>query len=794
MQTKIPRVPARLLCTAAAAAIAIGATPAFAQNAAEEDDANVITVIGVTKQAANVQDTPAAITAFSGDDLAEQGVRDVKEVAKFTPGFTVRDAGNNPTAFALAIRGQVQNDNIATLDPSVGVYMDEIYIARAYGMNANLLDIESAQVLKGPQGTLFGRNTSAGAVLFKTVDPKFDNTSGQVAFTYGRFNEHSVTGILNVGGEKLALRGALYYTRRDGYQTDVYTGRKWGKTRTLNGRVKLAIKPVDNVTIQLSGEAWDTAIVGRVNQNLYFNLGGTGFDPAAADRVLFGGDPDKVAVSNPLSIPGTPIQGPNTNVFTETYTAKITVDTSFGQVKLINGYRRIKGNSLIDLDGGASTAFYHYTEALNGLKQWSSELQVTGKAADDRLSFAVGATYLKESGYDTSHTNAPNPPPGPSPVWTQFRGDIDNKSIGIYGQASYAVTDQLNVTAGLRWSHDDKGVTVQSAVIPFKNPAAPAACLPVAFTGDNNGSGSFTIDDCNRSRSDTWSNLSYTVGLDYKVNDDVMVYAKQSRGYRAGAQQLRSLTLADTAPAQPEIVNEQEVGIKTEFLDKRIRFNLAGYHQTVKGAQRSVILNVGGTSQTVLENADVENWGFEADVNIRVADGLNVFGGFSHTKPKYTKYAGFVVVGGVLTPFDKSGYRFGSIVENQFSVGMNYSGDLGFARLNLNASYAWQDEMYQIGEPISVLTTPSAAGGGGLPNATEAGKVIDAGRVPSYGITNARASLSFGPDDNYEVAVWGRNVFDVRAKQYILFLGGFNYIGTSWNDPATYGVSVSVKF
>lgn len=792
MQTKISRVPARLLCTAAAAAIAIGASPAFAQDAAEEDDANVITVIGVTKQAANVQDTPAAITAFSGDDLAEQGVRDVKEVAKFTPGFSVRDAGNNPTAFSLAIRGQIQNDNIATLDPSVGVYMDEIYIARAYGLNTNLLDLESAQILKGPQGTLFGRNTSAGAVLFKTVDAKFNENSGKVEFSYGRFNEHAVTGILNVGGENLALRGALYYTRRDGYQTDVYTGKKWGKTRTLNGRLKLAIKPVDNVTIQLSGEAWDAAIDGRVNQNQYFNLGGTGFDPAAADRVLFGGDPDKVAVTNPLAIPGTPIQGPNTNVFTETYTAKITVDTSFGQVKLINGYRRVKGNSLIDLDGGASTAYYHFTEALNNLKQWSSELQITGKAMNDRLSFAVGATYLKESGYDISHTNAPNPPPGPSAIWTQFRGDIDNKSIGIYGQASYAVTDKLNITAGLRWSHDDKGVTVQSSVIP--NKGAAVACLPLAITADNNGDGVFTVADCSRSRSDTWKNLSYTVGLDYKVNDDVMIYAKQSRGYRAGAQQLRSLTLTDTNPAQPEIVNEQELGIKTEFMDRRIRFNLAGYHYKVTGAQRSVILNVGGTSRTVLENANTEAWGFEADVNVRVADGLNVFGGYAHTNPKYTSYNGFVVVGGVLTPFDKSEQKFGSIVKDQFSVGMNYSGDVGFARVNLNASYAWQGDMYQVGDPVSTLILPSASGGGGLPNAAEAEKLIAAGKTPAYGITNVRAALTFGPDDNYEVAVWGRNVFDVRAKQYILFLGGFNYVGANWNDPATYGVTVTAKF
>jgi iron complex outermembrane recepter protein len=799
MQYKVSRFSVGLLSTSAAAGIILAASPAFAQDAASFDQADAveqsskeIVVVGVTKQASRVQETPISITAFSGSDLINQGVLITKEIAAFTPGFSVRDAGNNPTAFILTMRGQVQNDTIATLDPSVGVYMDEFYIARAYGLNANLLDLESAQILKGPQGTLFGRNTSAGAILFTTADPKFNEVSGRVETMYGRFNEHQLTGIVNIGGDKVAVRGALFYANRDGYQTDVITGQKWGDYRTINGRLKLAYRPTDNLTIQLSGEQWDSKIAGRVNQNLYFNLGGTGFDPAAADRALFAGNPDRVAVTDPLAVPGTPAEGPNTNTFTETYTAKFILATDFGEVRLINGFRRVKSNSLLDLDGGSSPQFYMWTEAINDLKQWSSELQITGAAFDDKLSFALGGIYFGESGFDTSLTNAPNPPPGPSPIWTQFRGDIDNTSVGLYAQGSYALTDRLNFTAGLRWTHDRKGVTVQTAVRPLR--AAPVACLPLAFTGDNNGDGVFTLDDCDRSRSDSWSNLSYTVGLDFKVSDDVMVYVKQSTGFRAGAQQLRSLTLADTAPAEPELVSEQEIGIKTQFWDRRITFNLAGYHQDIKDAQRSVILNVGGVSQTVLENASIENWGFEADFNVRLLDGFDVFGSYAYTKPKYTEYNGFVVVGGVLTPFDKSDYRFNSVINDQFTVGANYAGDLNFARLNINASYAWQGQMFQVPEPLSVLTTPTALGGNGLPNATEGAAVIEAGRTPSFGITNARLALTFGENDNYEIALWGRNIFDVRAKQYVLYLGGFNYIAAAWNDPATYGIAATVRF
>ena len=793
MNTTTSRAVIRMLSGAAATAIALSSVSAFAQAASDDaEDPNIITVVGVTKQATNVQDVPSAITAFSGDQLADQGVREVKELAKFTPGFSIRDSGNNPTAFSLAIRGQIQNDNIATLDPSVGVYLDEMYIARAYGLNSNLLDIENAQVLKGPQGTLFGRNTSAGAVLFQTADPKYDQVSGKFSASYGNFSDRSFTGVMNIGTEKFALRGAIYFDKRDGYQTDVNTGKKWGGNRVVNGRIKAAFKPMDGVELLLSAEVWDGQMQGRVNQNQYFNLGGTGFDPVATDRANFGGDPDKVAVTDPARIPGAPPQGPFNDVKTSTFMGKLKIDTSFGELKWINGYRKIKGNNLLDLDGSSSLV-NHFTQGIQDLKEFSSELQLTGKAADDKLSYALGVTYLTENGTDESHSSTNTNPASAGSTWSKFLGDIDNKSWGVYGQLNYKVTDALSLTGGLRWSHDQKGVTTQSTVIP-NNGTAVAACLPSSFQIAKLLAGTLVAADCNRSRSDTWTNLSYSVGFDYKLGEDILFYAKQSRGYRSGAQQLRSLTLTDTDPAYPEIVNEQEVGLKTQFWDKRVRWNFAGYHNTVNGAQRSVILSVGGTSRTVLENADTKNWGFETDLNLNLADGLDVFAGYSHTDPKYTKYNGFVVAGGVLTPFDKSAYKFSSIVKDQFSLGANYKGDLGFARVAANVSYAWQGDMYQVVEPLSVLTTASALGGGGLPTAAEAQKLTDAGTTKAYGITNARLGFSFGADDNYEVAVWGRNIFDKRAKQYILYLGGLNYVGASWNDPATYGVSVTAKF
>ena len=356
MKLRHNRISARLFAAVSIGALAVSAAPAFAQQSSDDSDVDrdIIVVTGITKQDANIQDVPTTITAFSGEDLEAKGVQLVGDVATFTPGFNIRGSGNNPTAFALSMRGQVQNDNIATLEPSVGVYLDEMYIARAYGLNTDLLDISNVQVLKGPQGTLFGRNTSAGVVLIQTNDPKFNEISGLVRGTYGRFNERVGTAILNLGfNDSIAVRGAITYGKRDGYKTDVNTGREYEARETLNGRVKVAFRPTDTLEILLSGEWYDGDIVGPARQNLYYNLGGTGFDPAAADRAAFGGDPDRVAISDPSTTPGAPAQGLFNSVKTQTYMAKVSLETDFGEIRWINGYRKIKGSNLIDLDGSS---------------------------------------------------------------------------------------------------------------------------------------------------------------------------------------------------------------------------------------------------------------------------------------------------------------------------------------------------------------------------------------------------------------------------------------------------------
>ncbi len=792
---------ARLLAGASIAAVSLLSTPALAQAADEDvkyDDA--IVVVGVTKQDANIQDTPIAITAFSGETLEAQGITKVDEIATFTPGFNIRGSGNNPTALTLAMRGQVQNDNIATLEPSVGTYIDEMYIARAYGLNTELVDIENVQVLKGPQGTLFGRNTSAGAVLIKTGDPRYGEYSGRISATYGRFDERTGQAVINLGlSDDVALRGALYYQKRDGYKTDINSGKKYEGRETINGRVKLGWRPAENLEIILSGEWYDTKIDGPVRQNLFFNapaafgaakpiLDGI----AASERAKFGNNANLVSVTPPSAVVGADPRGAFNNTKTQTYMAKFILDTSFGQVRWINGYRGIQSNNLIDLDG--SSVVGHFTGGTQDLNQYSTELQLTGTAFQDSLNYAAGLTYFRETGFDQSRSNlfgatlaATNPLVPPQFVgatdWSNFSGTLDNDSYGLYAQLNYKLTDALSITGGVRYSIDDRRLTTQSGVVP-NNDNVFAFCSPAV-----------TPVPCLRRSQETFTNLSYTAGVDYSITDDVMVYAKHSKGYRSGALQLRTLTLADSIPSQPEIVYEQEVGIKTTFLDRRGSFNIAGYHNKVKGAQRTPVLAPNGQSQTVIENADTETWGVEADASFEIVDGFTVFASGALTDPKYTRYQGAGVSGAfgsqVIVPVDKSDYRFIGIVKKQYSVGAAYKKDLGSVGLDANVVYAWQGKMPQIDIPPELFTSTGIGGLGLTPD--QAAQVAAVANSGSLGILNARVAVAFGPDRNFELALWGKNLTGDQEQQYTLLLSNI-YVGTSYNEPRSYGVTASFKF
>ncbi|MEY2926153.1 MAG: hypothetical protein RL367_630, partial [Pseudomonadota bacterium] len=283
-------VPSLLGATALAAGLLGMAAPAFAQGAkpaAEADESSTglaEIIVTARKTDEKLQDVPVSVTVFSGEQLKTQGAARLEDVAHFTPGLTLVGSPANTNAPVFAVRGQAQTDVLATLEPSVGVYVDGLYIARTPGLNGDLLDIASVQTLKGPQGTLFGKNTSAGAILFETNKPKLNETSLALSATYGRFNQIDGSAVFNIPlvTDKLAFRGAVQERHRDGIYKDLLNGKTYNNIENYSGRAKLLWEPSPGVSIVASGDWFSYKARGPVENITYVSPAPNAASAAAA--------------------------------------------------------------------------------------------------------------------------------------------------------------------------------------------------------------------------------------------------------------------------------------------------------------------------------------------------------------------------------------------------------------------------------------------------------------------------------------------------------------------------------
>lgn len=765
-------------------------------------------VVTARKVAENLQDVPVSITAFTGDALKTQNALSLSDVQRLTPSLLIRSGGLSPASLTFSIRGQFNAENLASSDPSVGVYVDGVYIARAYGINTNFLDIQNVQVLKGPQGTLFGRNTTGGAILIETNDPILDELTGSASITYGNFDYKSASAIINlpVVTDKVALRAAVEFADSDGYHRDSNTGVRGGERDHWNARLKLLVKPTDTLSIQVMGDAFEQKARTMPWLANYFSptwsttaltagahvLGASNcFADTAACRVAgFEFLDDSVAES--YATPNrTGTSFPNfVDVKTRTLTGTVALETEFGEIKFVNGYRRVAHDNCMDMDG--TSAPIYQVCSRQRLKQFSTELQFTGKGFDNRLEFAAGAFYFRESGTDQSRGQAYAAPIN-SMVGIYY-GDVDNTSIGLYGQVNYALTDRLTATAGLRWSADRKGIIVnnrtQSVGTVFDpffgnelNPELPAGATLRC-----------DLSRCPDQRADEFTGISYTLGLDYEVAPDVLLYVKNARGFRSGGQNLRATAAVGDVnpfvPVRPEIATSYEAGLKSEWFDRRLRLNLAGYFIDMKDLQRRSIVTIDGVGTTILGNAKkAEIYGGELEANLSVLEGFQLATTLAYVHPKYTDYTN------PYTNYDRKRDLFDGVARWQYSVSGIYSKDFDFGKLSLRADWAWlgtftiSDFNYFIDETGAARST---ADGSLLPSPEIAESIVKAARSNAAGELSLRAALGFN-DDRFEIAVWGKNLTNHRRFVTGALLNGVA-LGGNRSEPRTYGVTLSARF
>lgn len=792
-------------------------------------------VVTARKVAENLQDVPVAVTALSGDTLERQNVTRVDDLARLAPGLTMRAGTSQASAVNFQLRGQYQNEILATLDPSVGSYVDGFYWARAFGLNADLVDVQSVQILRGPQGTLFGRNTTGGAMLIQTNDPDADEFSGMVSATYGRFNTRSATGVLNIPivEDKIALRVAGNVTKRDGYVNSVpfvyngietpttlikafpfggdnvtpgSVGRKLGNRDNYTLRAKLLVKPTDNLSLVLSAEQfhfdafaqnWRLAVVDTragttANTEAGLELGATAANAQQVGRDFYAAyipwtqNSDNVALN----------EDGRYYTKTQTYLGTATLDTFFGQVKFTGGFRNIKASNNIDLDGSPIAIID--TQGFQDLSQYSGELQFTGKAANDRIDFAAGLFYFKEYGFDSSRAitlpmNATQTTGQAGLNRSRLYGEIETRSQGVYGQATFHLNDNLSFVGGLRYSVEDKGLTVFNRT----ERRLTGALVTCSLTAGNPAS---TPQPCQAQRSDDFKGVSYTAGINYQF-DDTLLYLKTSKGFRSGGQQLRATGgTGGFVPFRPEISYEHELGVKTELFDRRLRFNLAIFRNTTSDLQRGTInvFSEGGAlrTATIIGNAGKSRtYGGEVEATFLVTDGFTIALNAAHIKPKYLDYSSPNGTTGLF--FDRRSERFDQVPEWQWGANANYEHDFDWGRFNLNANYSWQDTTairdinFVYDTAAGLARDVSSTAVYSIPTAQA---IIAATTQKSGGQLDLRASLAI-MDGKLELSAWGRNVTNFRPNvAALVFSAPIAAVSVQKRDPSIYGGTISYKF
>lgn len=776
-----------------AALAVIAGEPALAQEAVPEqaeDNGSGLTDIVVTARRVNenLQDVPVAVTAFSGDQLKSQNATELSDISRMTPGFTMASIVTNPSAATFQLRGQLQTFSTGNVDPSVGVYVDDYYWARAHGASAALLDIGSVQVLKGPQGTLFGRNTTGGAVLMKTNDPSFSGPSAALSATYGRFDAKQASAIVNLPlvDDRIAVRAAYQIDKRDGYINDVTSGRKLGSRNNWIGRAKLLMKPEDNISVLLSAELFKAS--GNLAPIKLAQLDPSSLMNLDAGLALFGaGDPatrsvqgynylsDYVAATKGASADVALSFVPFSKTKTWTYTGTATLDTFFGAIKFIGGFRKVKNVSHTDQDGTPLNLF-DGDEYLN-MNQYSGEVQFTGKAFGDRLDFSAGALYFHEGG--TFGLSAGVFPDLFGPARTVYDSTPKSDSQGLYSQVSYHLTDSLTFTGGIRYSVDDKGLVIRNR---SELPSGASFCLV---------DGTSPSQACAIGKRVSFDGWSYTAGLDYKVSDDILIYAKSSKGFRSGGINNNATGDPDATfiSFRPEVVYEQAVGFKSELFDRRVRFNAEGFYSRLNDAQKVtlVLTSNGGTGSAIVNAGKARIYGFEAEANAVVFEGFTIGATAAMTKAKYLEFTE------PATGLDRRSERFQQTPPWSLSFNALYFHQFEFGKLTLSGSYTWQaDTPTYYYSPLagdsSASTIDPATG------KTIAQTIVDVTTQKAAGIVNARMALTFGQDEQFEVAIFGNNLTNDRGYVSGVNLPSpFGFTEASNREPTTYGLTATMK-
>jgi iron complex outermembrane receptor protein len=765
----------RLLVTVCGTAIALAtAVPAYAQTDTEGSAGIEDIVVTARKVSESAQSVPLSIVALNAESLKNAGVQNVQDLQSQVPNLVLQTHPNDPQGLSLAMRGQKQVDLTLTLDTSVGIYVDGFYNPRALGLRGGLIDMARVEVLRGPQGTLYGRNTTGGAVALYTNDP-VNEVQGMVKGSLGNYDAWEVQGMVNVPlNDKLALRIVGQHNEHDGYGRDI-NGAPLLKEKSTFVRGKLKAEPVEGVTATLTGSYQDSsnsgAIVHLVDVRPATNGGAAVADYSTSVQAVTAGmglarTPANLALGQAKlesyigapsgnywdSYSGLP-QYSNTTIYNLGLDISAELSDSI-TLRSLTGYMQLKRGSQTDTDATPFPLIGGPRSTQD--KYYSQEIQLLGDMKD--FKWVLGVYYGNERGHDQTVSDTVPAISASSP--TIYDATVRNKSYAVFAQGTWEFAPSWRLTGGARYSWDNR-VLISANSNKIAPCVVPAPGYDVITTAPESS-------QCPRKFVDKFSDPSWLLSIDHELSKDILAYAKFARGYRSGGRNFKGSGNIGTFIAfNPETVTEYEIGIKSYLFDRRVRFNFAAYYDDYKDVQKVATILLPGTnafsSQTV-NAAKARVQGFEADILWKVTDQFTLNGGVGQVNGKYKSFIDLLKGDRSDEPFD--------VPEWSFNVGARYAVSTGLGQFAVQLDYQWQDKFYIDPQSYKVVSFVQ----------------------PSRGLLGGRASLDIDKWDT-QVAIFGKNL--TKKKYLSSGAGPYESLGVDFaivGEPRIVGLEVTKRF
>jgi len=723
-------------------------------------------VVTARKKDESIQDVPMAVTAIK-DQLREGSVRRLEDIQAFAPNLFINRTPGIASGAAITIRGVASLESDKSFDPSIGVVMDGMFLGTSSGVLLDNFDIERIEVLRGPQGTLFGKNTTGGILNVIRTPVSLSDMSADISLSLGEYGRQDIKAVAQIPivQDKLGLKLFGAQIEHDGHVYNTTLDRDVGGDDKVNYGFTALWAANDQFDLKVHYEIMeDQSEQGAyVNRNAVGELACTvfqiGFDPANGCEINANDGPDTT-------------ESDGSNFSDNEYKSTIVTanfDTDAFLYTYIYSNRDMDEQNMQDFDG--APVHLLRMNFFNDWEQTSHEFRVTSQFSE-KVQFIAGF-YDWETDFDQrwdvydlfyqlSRLGVPPWPAGRQGV--PGYSDVDvweddvagnngqsqlTTSTAVFASADWYVTDQWMLTLGFRWTEETKdfvGGASAPGYYPLRGEPWPGIFMPYEAE-------------------QTWTETTPKVGVRYQMNDDLMFYASYSEGFKSGGFFARQANYEIDPSYNPEYVKNYEFGWKSTLANGRMIFNGAVFRSDYDDKQESILIPVNlANVATVVRNASsLEMTGLELEAIYRVSEAFDLMVMYGYLDSEYANYFADLTGDGVVT--DNSDLVARNTPENTLGVTAAYTAQLGSGDLKARVSYRFRDSMEtnSSNNPLGTLDS----------------------------IGNVNATLTYSVN-NYQATLWGRNITDEREQRWAT-IGGLTSRGW-WNEPATYGVTVSASF